>query len=138
LLGIARNVARTHARSAHRYRAALHRYVAAEVAPAADLEDHVVRAVDAPGLRADVVAALATLPRRDRDVAELCLLHGLTTAAAARTLSIPEGTAKSRLSRARGRLRRLLQTGESVNPQAPTGHGKAEWPSAAPAGGLPR
>jgi DNA-directed RNA polymerase specialized sigma24 family protein len=67
LLGIARNVVRTHGRSSYRYRAALNRYVAAEVPPAHDLEDEVVRTVDAPGLQAGVAAALATLPRRDHE-----------------------------------------------------------------------
>lgn len=137
LFGIARNVVRHSGRSAFRYRAALSRYVAAEVTPAADLEDEVVRAVDAVGLEREVGGALAALTRRDRDVAELCLLHGLTTAAAAIVLDIPEGTVKSRLSRTRGRLRRLLQTGESVNPRRATGNAQVERPSVAPAGGLP-
>jgi RNA polymerase sigma factor (sigma-70 family) len=91
LFGIARNVVRHAGRSSFRYRAALNRYVAAEVAPAADLEDQVVRAVDAAGLEREVATAVGSLPRRDRDVAELCLLHGLTTAAAAVVLGIPEG-----------------------------------------------
>jgi RNA polymerase sigma factor (sigma-70 family) len=138
LFGIARNVVRHSGRSAFRYRAALNRYAAAEVAPAADLEDTVARSVDGAGLEREVALALAALPRRDRDVAELCLLHGMTTAAAAAALGIPEGTVKSRLSRTRGRLRRLLQTGESVNPPGTTGNVQVEWPTVAPAGGLPR
>ncbi|MBA3908242.1 MAG: hypothetical protein H0X35_16405 [Pseudonocardiales bacterium] len=106
--------------------------------PAADLEEQAIRAADAAGLESSVAAALGSLPRRDRDVAELCLLHGLTTAAAAVALGIPEGTVKSRLSRTRGQLRRLLQTGESVNAGRPTGNARVERPSVAPAGGLPR
>lgn len=138
LLGIARNVVRHSGRSAFRYRAALNRYVAAEVPAPDDLADQVVRSVDAPLVEREVAAALQRLPRRDRDVAELCLLHGLTTAAAAVALGIPEGTVKSRLSRARARLRRLLQPGESVNHSRPAGNHPVERPSTAPAGGLPR
>jgi RNA polymerase sigma-70 factor (ECF subfamily) len=138
LFGIARNVVRHSGRSAVRYRAALNRYAAAEVPPAADLEDDVARSVDAASLEKQVALALSALPRRDREVAELCLLHGLTTAAAALALGIPEGTVKSRLSRTRSRLRRLLQSGEYVNAPAATGNVQVEWPTVAPAGGLPR
>ena len=49
------------------------------------------------------------LPDRDRAVVVLCDLEGESLDAAARVLGCPVGTVKSRLSRARNRLRRGLQ-----------------------------
>jgi RNA polymerase sigma-70 factor (ECF subfamily) len=52
--------------------------------------------------------ALATLTPEFRAVAVLCDILGLTPAEAAEIVEIPEGTAKSRLFRARGELARAL------------------------------
>ena len=56
--------------------------------------------------RADLHAALAHLPDRDRELLTLRYGEDLTQAAIARRLGIPEGTVKVRLHRARDRLRR--------------------------------
>lgn len=56
----------------------------------------------------DLRRALAALPRSQREVIVLQDL-GLDVAAIARQLDIPQGTAKSRLSRARAALTSLLQ-----------------------------
>jgi RNA polymerase sigma factor (sigma-70 family) len=135
LFGIARNVTRTARRSAFRHRAALTRYHAihdGEVEQ--DPADQVAGRIDAERAHDVVEAAVSGLPRKDRDVAELCLLVGLTTAAAAVVLGIPEGTVRSRLSRVRRRLRRLLQSGEDVNGRTGTGHEPVERPPAVPSG----
>jgi RNA polymerase sigma-70 factor (ECF subfamily) len=58
--------------------------------------------------------AVSALPPKYRDVLILFYFHDMDVAAAARSLSLPEGTVKARLSRARGILRsklpRLLAT----------------------------
>ena len=64
-----------------------------------------------PGWDVDVIRqvreAFAKLGKRDQDVITLCVLEELTTAQAAEALGVPEGTVKSRLSRARARLTEL-------------------------------
>ncbi len=57
----------------------------------------------------DIERAMATLPRRQREVVVLRYLLDLTTAETASTLRINEGTVKSELSRARARLASRLQ-----------------------------
>ena len=60
-----------------------------------------------------VAAALRRLPDGDRDALLLVTWEGLDYAQAARALEIPVGTVRSRLNRARTRLRELLDaTGE--------------------------
>ena len=54
-----------------------------------------------------VLALLAQLPRRERDVFVLCAWSELSYEDAALALGIPVGTVRSRLSRARVRLREL-------------------------------
>ena len=58
--------------------------------------------------RQAIEAALQTLTPEFRAVAVLCDILGLTPAEAAKILQIPEGTAKSRVFRARGELARAL------------------------------
>jgi len=53
-------------------------------------------------------AALAVLPRRQREVIELRLQHGMTIEGAAETLAISTGSARVHYARAKERLRRLL------------------------------
>jgi RNA polymerase sigma-70 factor (ECF subfamily) len=66
--------------------------------------------VDGPSADAvDVRAALAALPRRQREVAVLRYLMGMSTREVAETLRIGEGTVKNSLSKARDALARRLQ-----------------------------
>jgi RNA polymerase sigma factor (sigma-70 family) len=58
--------------------------------------------------RAQLLAALATLPARDRDVVVLVAWEELTYEEVAAALDIPLGTVRSRLNRARCALRELL------------------------------
>ena len=56
----------------------------------------------------DVARALATLPRRQREVAVLRYLLGMSTRQAAEALGIGEGTVKNSLSKARAALVKQL------------------------------
>jgi RNA polymerase sigma factor (sigma-70 family) len=102
LYGVATNVLRNQRRSLRRHAAALRRLPPPEAQPAfgADAADR----VDAEREMRAVVAALARLPRTDRDVVALCLWSELSYDDAALALGVPVGTVRSRLSRARQRL----------------------------------
>ncbi|GAA2775364.1 hypothetical protein GCM10019017_20210 [Streptomyces showdoensis] len=105
LLGIATNVLRSTAREARRRDTALARLADRGVLP--DFADDVVtRLYDTEQLDA-ARAALKRLRRRDREVFALVVWAGLDYAAAGEALGIPVGTVRSRLSRARDRLRAL-------------------------------
>ncbi|AGZ42703.1 RNA polymerase sigma factor [Actinoplanes friuliensis] len=107
LLGIATNVLRNTRRAARRHQAALARLPVRDSVP--DFSDEVVdRLRDAEHLRA-AAAALAQLRRTEREVFTLCVWTGLDYAAAAEALGVPVGTVRSRLSRARARLRTLAE-----------------------------
>ncbi len=108
LLGIATNVLRNISRAARRHRHALSRVPVHETVP--DFSDDLVgRVVDAEELAA-AHAALATLRPREREVLALCVWEGLDYQAAALALGVPVGTVRSRLSRARTRLREATQS----------------------------
>ena len=65
----------------------------------------------------DVHAALAALPDPQRAALVLVDLHGMSVAEAASILDIPEGTVKSRCSRGREALARLLRLEPSREPR---------------------
>ncbi|MEU9457114.1 RNA polymerase sigma factor [Streptomyces sp. NPDC048277] len=109
LLGIATNVARSHHRSNRRYRNAASAAAAANAA-GEQVEDHAEETAGRVDDRRRInatLAALSLLKRPEREVLTLCLYEGMEYAEAARALGIPVGTVRSRLSRARGKLRRL-------------------------------
>jgi RNA polymerase sigma-70 factor (ECF subfamily) len=118
LLGIATNVSRNLRRSDRRYRAAALALAHGEQA-APDHADGVGGRLDDGRRIAAAVAALATLRRAEREVLVLCLWEGLDYAGAAAALGIPVGTVRSRLSRAREKLRRL--TGAQDGEREPAG-----------------
>ncbi|MEV6205682.1 RNA polymerase sigma factor [Kitasatospora sp. NPDC051914] len=106
LLGIAANVLRNTARAARRHRAALSRMPPREPVP--DFAEELVgRMADAEALAA-AVRALARLRRGEREVFALVVWSGLGYAEAAEALGVPVGTVRSRLSRAREKLRRSV------------------------------
>lgn len=101
LLGIATNLLRTARRSERRHLAALARLGSDEsVLGEPEGRD--------PKVRARVARALADLHPHQRDALLLHVCAELTIAEVAASLGIPEGTASSRISRARRRLRAAL------------------------------
>ncbi|MFE5592116.1 sigma-70 family RNA polymerase sigma factor [Streptomyces sp. NPDC056549] len=107
LLGIATNIMRGAAREARRRDAALARIPERGVMP--DFADDVLaRMTDGEQIRAARVA-LGGLKRREREVFTLVVWAGLDYASAGEALGVPVGTVRSRLSRARERLRKLAE-----------------------------
>lgn len=94
LLNTVSHTSRNLERTARRYRSLLMR-VPATMQPAE------VSATDESG----ILAALRRLPHGEQSVVVLTVLEGFPARDAARTLGIPVGTVKSRLSRAKRRLR---------------------------------
>jgi RNA polymerase sigma-70 factor (ECF subfamily) len=124
LFGIATNVLRNTNRAARRHRAALGRMPARETVP--DFADELAVRLDADAELAAAGRALARLRRGEREVVQLCVWSGLDYASAAEALGVPVGTVRSRLSRARARLRELaakeLELGRRAG-QVRGGHG---------------
>ncbi|CAL9563126.1 hypothetical protein SUDANB58_04682 [Streptomyces sp. enrichment culture] len=116
LLGIATNVMRRNARARRRRDMALARVPERGSVP--DFADDLVgNLADTEHLRA-AHAALARLRSRDREVFTLVVWAGLDYAAAAEALGVPVGTVRSRLSRARTRLRELTgREARAAHPQ---------------------
>lgn len=109
LLGVATNVIRHRRRAQRRQRVALHR-LPRETEPdfVGDADE---RLDDERRMRA-ALTLLARLPRREQDVFALCAWAELTYEETAAALRIPVGTVRSRLSRARARMRRHLEEHE--------------------------
>ncbi|MHA7132925.1 RNA polymerase sigma factor [Oerskovia turbata] len=107
LLATAANLCSNEQRAARRRRwliarvARLHTIVAT---PA----DSVEQTVHAAALAAHARHEIAALPRPLREVADLCIVHDVTTRDAAALLGLAEGTVKSRLHRARRHLSRTV------------------------------
>lgn len=147
LFGIATNVLRNTARSARRHRAALGR-----LPPRGDIPDFADEVVDRVELTQQLVAAraaLARLRRSEREVLALVVWSDLAYAEAADALGVRVGTVKSRLSRARTRLRALAEEElrrSRGNPEPGPGRGQPEDdratavrpPPGAPRGTRPR
>lgn len=107
LMGIAVNVQRNTNRAARRHQKALARMPAKEAVP--DIAGEVVgRMADAEQLTA-AKNALGKLRRPEREVVTLCVWSGLSYAEAAEALGVAVGTVRSRLFRARERLRKLAE-----------------------------
>jgi RNA polymerase sigma-70 factor, ECF subfamily len=106
LLGIAVNVTRNLSRATRRHRAAMVRLPPADAAP--DFADDLAGRIDDAAHLEAVRAALGKLRRSEREVIALCVWSGLGYAEAAQALGVPVGTVRSRLSRARDKLRKLI------------------------------
>ncbi|GAA3949510.1 hypothetical protein GCM10023085_35060 [Actinomadura viridis] len=107
LLGIATNLVRGHRRAeARRWKAlARTRPDEAETSPA----ERVVARLDATEAARPLTAALKAMPPGDRDCLLLFAWADLTYTEIAAALDIPVGTVRSRIHRARGRLRAHLR-----------------------------
>lgn len=118
LLGIATKLVTGHRRSeVSRYRA-LERQSPAQ--PVEGPEEAIARDMTARGSRTALLDALAKLSRGDRDVLLMVAWSDMTYDEAARALGIPVGTVKSRLNRARRKVRHALG---GINPLEEHGHG---------------
>jgi RNA polymerase sigma factor (sigma-70 family) len=130
LYGVARNVLLGHFRSQHSIRAGdAGRYTVGEPDPWDAVDDR----LDARHAVSGLAEALAALSTDDREVLLLVAWEQLTPAEVAVVLDIPQGTARSRLHRARAQLRGYLEPSESPscsNPNSPL-HSARD-----PAGGL--
>jgi RNA polymerase sigma factor (sigma-70 family) len=113
LYGIATNLARRHLRSLDRRRVAMARMPLPADEP--DPSDGIVDRLDDIRRMDQVREAVTAMPEGDQELFVLCVWQGLSYEDAGVALGIPIGTVRSRLSRARNRLRQAL--GE------PTGRG---------------
>jgi len=105
LLGVANNVLRNQARSLRRWRAALDRLP--PPVPEPDFAEASAGRLDDERRMREVLELIGRLPRADQDVLAVCGWAGLSYEQAAVALGVPLGTVRSRLSRARARLRDL-------------------------------
>jgi len=117
LLGIAINVNRNMTRAARRHQAALSRLSPPPRVP--DFADDLAGQLDDARELRRVLAAVGGLRADERDVIALCVWSELGYAAAAQALGVPAGTVRSRLSRARRKLRKLAADGAA--PAGPDG-----------------
>jgi RNA polymerase sigma-70 factor (ECF subfamily) len=105
LYGIATNVIRNQRRAERRFAAALRRM------PGQPQQENFVELsderLDDERRMARAIDLLAKLPRHEREVFALCAWMELSYEDAALALAVPVGTVRSRLSRARQRLREL-------------------------------
>ncbi|WP_052848573.1 RNA polymerase sigma factor [Streptomyces avicenniae] len=105
LMGIAVNVLRNTTRARRRYEAALSRMPPRNAEP--DFSDEVVGRMADAERAAAARRALERMRPGDREVFMLCVWSELSHVEAASALGIREGTVRTRLFRARARLRRL-------------------------------
>ncbi|WP_323178861.1 RNA polymerase sigma factor [Streptomyces sp. NBC_00568] len=111
LFGIATNVLRNMQRSARRHNAALARLPGrlADHDTVPDFSGELVGRIEDAERLAAARAALGQLRKREREVFALCVWAELSYADAAEALGVPTSTVRSRLSRARQRLRQLAE-----------------------------
>jgi len=105
LYGIATNLVAKHRRSEARRYYAVARLAARRVPGGPALDEQVSAAVDAHDRWRQVAAAVAELPAPERDALILHVWEGLAYEEVAAALGVPVGTVRSRLNRARRRLR---------------------------------
>ena len=115
LLAVANNVIRNSDRSLRRYNRLLSKLPSSNSTP--DFESEVDARLDDERAMATILERVNLLSREDREIIALCDWSDLSYAEAAVALDVPLGTVRSRLSRARVRLRVLL--GEASVTQAP-------------------
>ncbi|MFS1300236.1 RNA polymerase sigma factor [Streptosporangium longisporum] len=107
LYGIASNLVSGHRRAETRRLRALARQAPER---AAEFEERSAERVTAGRLRPALAAALARLGSAERDLLLLVAWADLSYEEAAQALGIPIGTVRSRLSRTRTKVRRLLES----------------------------
>ena len=113
LLVTANYTARNSSRTRRRYEEMLRR-----IPLPGDTEDHadeVGARIDEEDRAATIRESFSRLSKKDQDVITLCVLEEMSVAQAAQTLGVPQGTVKSRLSRARQKL--AIETGAKQDEQ---------------------
>jgi RNA polymerase sigma-70 factor (ECF subfamily) len=122
LYGIATNLLRGQRRGEERRLRAMLRATAAACVPmSADVFERASERIDAQAAAALIGSAVGQLTQRDRDALVLFAVEGLSYPEVAVALDIPVGTVRSRISRARCRLRELLDA---------NGQQLSDWPEA--------
>jgi RNA polymerase sigma-70 factor (ECF subfamily) len=109
LLVVATNAAHTERRSVRRWYALLRR-VPPEPEAGSDPADDVPARVDDERRMAYLLALVRRLPPAEREAVALCVWSGVPYPQAATVLGISEGAVRSRVSRARTRLARMVAT----------------------------
>ena len=117
LLSIASNLASNRRRSAGRYVSALMRAFRSEPAPPDSIEEKSAQHTEA----SDLWKAVRHLSRPDQQIIYLRYFLELSVSETAQALGVPEGTVKSRLSRALERLRGIIQQDFPFLAEAPEG-----------------
>ncbi|MFG1885957.1 RNA polymerase sigma factor [Micromonospora sp. NPDC049102] len=107
LLVVATNAVRSEWRSARRWLALLRRLPAERYADG-EIADEVAARLDDERRMTEVLAVARRLPPAEREAVALCLWSGVSYPDAAAVLGISEVAVRSRVSRARSRLARLL------------------------------
>lgn len=112
LFGIATNLLRRHLRQESRR---LRAYARTGVDPLLDPFEGAEARIDASGRRPELAGALGRLDAKELDVLLLYAWADLSYAEIAQALGIPIGTVRSRLARARRRVRELLEPERATN-----------------------
>ncbi|MFI6520935.1 RNA polymerase sigma factor [Spirillospora sp. NPDC050679] len=115
LYGVATNALHNHRRSLRRHRAALAR-VRSRPATPNDAATAASR-LEAEREMREVLDSVKKLPRGDQEVLALCVWEGLGYAEAAAALGVPVGTVRSRLARARKRLKQHIEPARADVPR---------------------
>jgi RNA polymerase sigma-70 factor (ECF subfamily) len=118
LLGVANNAIRNSDRSARRYRRLLAKLPRPTAIP--DQSEEAIGRVDDERAMRNLLHAFNQLSTHDQEIVSLCDWTGLGYEEAATVVNVPIGTVRSRLSRARARLREHLgQTTRSTDTNRP-------------------
>jgi RNA polymerase sigma factor (sigma-70 family) len=112
LIGIANNLVRRHLRRQEVRRRRLPISIALDRSSPEPSLDGLVALEQRPALR----VAFESLSPDDRETFLLVVLAELSYQEVAETMGVPVGTVRSRVNRARGRLRELLGAAEAINP----------------------
>jgi RNA polymerase sigma factor (sigma-70 family) len=116
LLGVANNATRNAQRSLRRHNLLLAKLPAP--GEEADIAADAATRVDQERLAQHLLCAMAGLRHAEQEVLALCDWAGLSYAAAAVAMGVPEGTVRSRLFRARQHLRDLADDSKAQCAQA--------------------
>jgi RNA polymerase sigma factor (sigma-70 family) len=120
LLGVANNALRNRSRSLRRHQAAIGRLPSMN--SVRDPAEEVAGRIDDERQMHDILTVVNRLPSADREVLTLCVWSGLSYEDAAVALNIPVGTVRSRLSRARARMKKL----SGAELESESGHRRSE------------